>query len=152
MDRDENELVAKIRGLAPELIEAYMATDYIAHLPSGECTIRIPEDVPLALENLVEQEGANSWAFISACNPYSQELPVEENNSRQDLLKRLLDFNGISYFSADGQSADGSWKEPSLLALGMSLEMAKSMGTAFGQNAILYGELGGVVEVVFCDR
>jgi len=39
-----------------------------------------------------------------------------------------------------------------MLVLGISYEKAKALGSAFKQNAIIFGEVDGPIELVFCNK
>jgi hypothetical protein len=150
--RDQNELVYKMRLLPPGLVMAYMETDYVLDIDDEECVVRVQGEVPERLAKYLESNKAESWTIISAYNPYSLELSTAENQRRHGLLQELL--TGLQYkcYPAVGRSAAGDWEEPSLLVLDLSYDMARSLGTVFEQNAVVFGERGAVVEMIFCDR
>ena len=78
-------------------------------------------------------------AFITACNPLSQLLSDAENQQRQTELAAELARRSLTYLEGLGQSASGDWPgEPSFLVLGLALEAAKTMGRAYGQNAVVW--------------
>lgn len=58
-----------------ELVEAYGATTFAAKLPDGEIGIRIGQR-HLRLDVLRKEQCAGTWAYITACNPGSVNLPV----------------------------------------------------------------------------
>lgn len=150
--RDQNELISRMRTLPQGLVEAYMDTSYLLHLPDGECEVRLDAEVPPALTSLLQSKILDSWAVISAYNPYSQQTSEEDNSKRHGLLNDILNLRNYLTFPAVGSSKDGSWKEPSILVLGLSYEVAQSLGAIFQQNAIVFSELEGPIELVFCER
>ena len=109
--------------------------------------LRITGDVPPALSSL-----AQPWAIITAYNPYSAEHTEAENREAQARLTDMLTLHVYRMLPAIGRSSDGKWEEPSILILGISCDLAKAFGTCFQQNAIVFGEIGGPIELVFCDR
>jgi len=147
MGRDKNEVIAKMQALPQTLILAYFSTNYIACIDDKDVVLNITDDVPPVLNSL-----AQSWAIITAYNPYSAEHTESENQDAQARLTDMLSLHGYKMLPAVGRSSDGNWEEPSILILGISYELAKSFGSCFQQNAIVFGEVNGPIELVFCDR
>lgn len=133
--------------LAPDLVQSYLAANYVSLVDGNEVVLKIGEVPPTAL-------GAQglSWAVITARNPYSALLSEQDNQLRQALLTQVLSLHGYETRPAEGRSIDGSWQEPGLLVIGISREMAKSLGASFQQNAVLYCAAVGPIELVFCDK
>jgi hypothetical protein len=141
-----------MRALPSGLVMAYMETDFVLHIGEEECIVRLRDPVPKSLTKLLLSTRAKTWSVISAYNPYSQELSTDENQYRHSLLKQLLTASNYKFYPAVGRSVSGDWEEPSLLVLGLSYDMARSLGTVFEQNAVVFCERGAVVEMIFCDR
>ena len=120
---------------------AYRATSYVAFGPEGRFTIRVDESTP-ALDDLLLEHGVPSWAFITAWNPGSQGLPPEENRQRQEALEQLISEARYPHYPGESVGPDGTWREESVLILGITPEDAVAAGKQFGQNAILVGEIG----------
>lgn len=119
-----------------DLEAAYRATDYRA----GEYLIRIGE-VPLI--------DADSWAFVTACNPRSERLPDAENARRMAQLEAAVEF---PFLPGEGTARDGSWPpEPSLLILGIDEATACELGRRFKQAAIVFGRRGEAARLVWID-
>lgn len=152
MGRDQNELVFKMRALPPGLVMAYMQTDFVLNLGKEQCIVHVRDKVPRKLVSFLKSQKAKTWSVISAHNPYSQELSADENQRRHILLQQLLTASKYKFYPAVGRSVAGDWEEPSLLVLDLSYDMARSLGTVFEQNAVVFGERGAVVEMIFCDR
>lgn len=152
MGRDQNLLIDRMRALPQGLVMAYLDTEFVLHLGEAECVVTVRDAPPGMLTKFLESRQAATWSVVSAYNPYSQELSMEENQRRHQLLEELLTASRFDYYPAVGRSATGDWEEPSLLVLGLSYDMARALGTVFEQNAIVFGERGAVVEMVFCDR
>lgn len=133
-----------------ELFEAYKNTTYLVYSPIGEIDIRIGVMNPL-LQELLLSNHLESWAFISACNPYSvmQDTGVNTilNTQLEDYLsgKRYLFFKGI------GVGDDNSWEpEASFMVLNIRKEDAVKLGRHFKQNAIVVGVIGTSAELIDC--
>jgi hypothetical protein len=93
------------------------------------------------LDALLERHDAKSWAFITAWNPGSIELPREQNEARQAQLRRAV--AGYEVLSGEGIGEDPRWTpEESLLILNVSRGKAISLGRRFGQLAIVVGRRG----------
>mgnify|MGYP001393807063 CR=1 FL=1 len=114
------------------------------------------KSTPLDLLLNSVQSPIKSWALITAWNPNSVPLDVQENQSRnKKLLESIQHFTihfafGISpdfdkHKALSLQKTD--WPpEESFLILGISRKTALSLGKIWEQNAILFGEQNGVVE------
>jgi hypothetical protein len=81
----------------------------------------------------------NCSAFISPCNPSSQQCTDEFNTTAQQRLARELKQLGLTFIDGIGQHPSNNWPvEASLLVLGLSLDAAKALGTLYGQYAIVW--------------
>jgi len=131
-------------GVDKDLLEAYRETDYIV------------EDVPPLLMRIDEQNdglrilfasfNVECAAFITAWNPGSRELPLEENWSRQADLLHEIETLRLNYFVGRGERQD--WQEDSYLVLGISREQATALAQQFGQHAFVWISMSGVPELV----
>ena len=133
-----------------ELFEAYKNTTYLVYSPIGEIDIRIGVMNPL-LQQLLLNNSSESWAFITACNPYSvmqnEDVNTLLNTQLEDYLsgKRYLFFKGI------GVGDDNSWEpEVSFMVLNIRKEDAVKLGRQFKQNAIVTGVIGNAPELIDC--
>ena len=130
--------------LQPQLIEAYKNTLYKIYKPPLEIKVG---SCSSALDELLQENGIVSWTYITAYNPFSEELTDEENSRRHAELIALLTDH--TYFEGEGLGTDPEWKpEKSILIIGITKEDAKSLGTKFQQNAIVYGELHQPAELL----
>lgn len=114
-----------------ELKAAYQDTDYrVDEFPTGPFTVHIGEPCP----ELAPVE----WAFVTACNPHSQQLPEAENDRR---MAELEDFvsGRWQYHRGSGVGRDGTWREASLLIVGISEPDVVELARRYGQNAIVAG-------------
>ena len=133
-----------------ELFEAYKNTTYRVYSPIGKIDIRIGVINPL-LQQLLLNNSSESWAFITACNPYSvmqnEDVNTLLNTQLEDYLsgKRYLFFKGI------GVGDDNSWEpEASFMVLNIRKEDAVKLGRHFKQNAIVVGVIGTSAELIDC--
>jgi hypothetical protein len=88
-------------------------------------------------------------AFITAWNPFSQNLPAKENQTRQDALKANLNKRGLMCIDGTGKHPSNNWPgEVSVLVLGLDLEAAKSLARHDEQHAFVWAAGDGVPELV----
>ena len=129
------------------VIQAYRETEYRVH---GErpFVLRV-EEANAALLVLHRQHRVSSSAFLTACNPYSSRVDENENQARQEELKRELSRRGLTFLDGVGQHPTNNWPgEASFLALGLALEAAKALGKRFEQNAIIWMDADGVPQLI----
>ena len=124
-------------GCDSSLIKAYEETEY--RVTQGHPFV-LRVDVPSPeLASLYKAKSASCAAFITACNPFSRELSHAENTMRQAELAAELKRRSLIFFEGVGQHPSGGWPgEPSFLVLGLALEVAKSLGKAYEQNAVIW--------------
>ena len=147
---DQNDVVQKMRELTPELLDAYINTDYVINLSGKEIILKVHEIIPDSLMKFLETKSVTSWAMITAYNPYSKELTENENKIRQQRLIDMLQMHDFELLPAIGRSEDGKWEEPSVFILGISYDLAKSFGFCFQQNAVLFGDSESAADLIFC--
>ena len=126
------------------LIQAYMGTKYIVFDSDIAIAIGGKND---ALNALLAEQGVSEWSFITAYNPYSKILDKEQNLQRhQELVHLTADFKTLL---GHGVGEDPAWEpELSLLILGISKEAAITLGKHFEQNAIVYGSIDSVPQLL----
>ena len=141
-------------AIAPALIEAYLAAHY-----------RVDADPAFALEvgvcsppllHLFERHRCDCAAYLTACNPFSQDVGASDNAARQAELARQLKGRSLTFI--DGVGVDGQgpqdggapqWPgEPSFLVLGLSLEAARTLGRKHQQNALVWCGKDAVPQLV----
>ncbi|MFA5669868.1 MAG: DUF3293 domain-containing protein [Balneolaceae bacterium] len=131
------------------LKDAYSNTTYTVHKLG--INIRIGE-TGRKLNSLLKKNDVNSWAYITAWNPFSEELDAENNSKRNDRLLLEIKTKGLIYYIGTGVPDKGDWTpEESFLILGISLIDAKSLGKHFEQNAIIFGELNKPARLIMLN-
>jgi hypothetical protein len=127
--------------LDDQLLAAYRDTRYhVRHAGGIDFYIDKRSDELAALH---DEKGVGSSAFITAWNPRSEETPREENDARNERLRRDLEALGLSWIGAEGIGPTG-WREESFLVLGISLEDATALARKYAQNAIVFTRSDGV--------
>lgn len=130
-------------ALKPELVNAYLETDYKVFASTGDTqertfTMRVGQACePLA--HLFQERGIQCAAFVTAYNPYSAAHEDLDNETRQASLLQTLDQHKVIYLSGERRHPSGNWPaEPSVLALNLPLDASKRLGMRFHQNALLW--------------
>ena len=129
---------------------AYRRTAYRVELPDGPAVLRVDmawSDIDARLTG-----GATSLAYLTAVNPGSQPLSVDENARRQRaLLDDIMKLGGIS-LPGSAVADDGAWPdEPGCLVAGLHQVTALALAERYGQNAFLHAQVGGAVRLIWCD-
>lgn len=153
LDRHERERRPNpFRRITPRdiLERAYRETDYVVD-DGVRFTIRVGERCS-EVDMLLEAHGAQSYAFLTAHNPGSQELEPAENDARQDELREDLRRRGFPCFRGEGRGRDGRWEpEESVLVVGVTKDGAAKLARAFDQVAFVHGVRGAAAELVFSE-
>jgi hypothetical protein len=130
-----------------ELAQAFAETHYIVH-DQAPFVMHIGQPCP-ELKALMAEHNALSAAFITAWNPFSQNLPARENKTRQDELKADLKKRGLICIDGIGKHPSNKWHgEDSVLVLGLRLEAAKSLARHYEQHAFVWAASDGVPELI----
>jgi hypothetical protein len=136
----------KSTWLSAELLQAFADTQYIVH-HEAPFTMHIGQPCP-ELKALMDEHNAFSAAFITAWNPFSQNLNAKENQFRQDELKVNLNKRGLICIDGIGQHPSNNWPgELSVLVLGLDLEAAKSLARHYEQHAFVWAPADGVPQL-----
>lgn len=127
----------------------YRATTFLVDHPGGQnISIRVGQQHS-ALDEIITPLGA-TWAFLTAANPRSIVLTESENAARNSSLIECVSAAGYPFWPGSGISDYSDWKpEESLLVVGMSKDESDRFAQRYDQNAFVYGEVGGVAELVW---
>jgi len=126
------------RTISPALVRAYRNAHYFVHHGEEVYLLKVGE-VNHALSDLLNTYGAQSAAFLTAYNPYSQLRSNTENQAAQAKLLAELAQAGIETIDGLGTDPHDDWDaEPSVLALGLSRSHAEQLADQYGQNAFLW--------------
>ena len=127
----------KINPIDPALWEAYEKTHFIVQ-STPEFVLKIGQ-YSEELNQLFIHRSLSTAAFITAYNPFSQQLSEDENLERQEKLVKEIQSRGLSLFQGLGQHPNHQWQgEPSVLILGIALEAAKKLARTYEQNAFVW--------------
>ncbi len=133
--------------LPAELLKAFAETHYIVHHETP-FAMHIGQPCP-ELKSLMANHNALSAAFITAWNPFSENLHAKENKARQNDLKAGIKKRGLICIDGIGKHPSNNWpSEVSLLVLGIDLEAAKSLARHFEKHAFVWAASDGVPKLV----
>ena len=121
---------------ATDLLRAYLAAEYRAD--AGKIVLRVGEAIP-AMPGLA---AATPVAFLTAWNPRSLARSERENTKALGDLRAALEREGAQVLAGEGVDPRGTWREPSLLAIGLEAARADDHARAHEQNAIVAGRVG----------
>ena len=103
-----------------------------------------------SLDARVAAHGAATWASLTAWNPDGRPRELDANLAANDALRAALGRYAV--FDAPGgcdpSAPDPSTQEASFLVVGIDRETSMRLAIAFGQVAFLFGDIGGVAELV----
>jgi hypothetical protein len=120
----------------PALLRAFCETDYHVHA-DPPFVLRIGEPSPLLLA-LHRARGVEASVYVTACNPWSQQLSEADNCVRTDGLRLRLRREGLAFVEGVGQHPGNGWPgEVSFLVLGVGCEAARRLGEDLQQHAIV---------------
>ena len=103
----------------------------------------------LSLKTLMTAHNALCATFITASNPFGQQVSEAENSARKEELRANLKKRSLIFFEGVGQHPDGLWPgEESFLVLDLALEASKTLAKHFDQLAFLWSGPEAVAELV----
>ncbi|RNF33991.1 DUF3293 domain-containing protein [Paracoccus methylarcula] len=138
---------AKSEGLSTDLLAAYLNTEFRVMEPR-QFTLRI--GIPSSEVKAVYLAlGYSSAAFLTAWNPLSQKATDQQNEAAQAALIDKLVRNKYLVWTGIGVDPTGDWPgEESVFVPGIDLDTAKSFGSEFSQNAIVWMDVDGVPQLI----
>ena len=132
--------------LTPSLVQAYRETLYKA--PELELTLVVDQPNP-TLHLAHRQHRTDCSAFITACNPHSDELTSAENELRQKGLAAELRSRSLAFVDGIGQHPSNGWQgEPSFLVFGLTLEASKTLCTRLEQNGFVWSGADAIPRLI----
>ena len=88
-------------------------------------------------------------AFITACNPFSEDVGAASSAQRHADLGLELARRSLAHIEGIGQHPSNQWPgEASYLVFGLKLEAAKTLGRALRQNAIVWSDADAVPRLI----
>jgi len=122
----------------PDKIRAYLATDYRIGHTDQDIVLKVDQRSD-RVADLFLSHGVTCGAFLTAYNPQgSRQTDAANDQAHADLAVRLQQL-GTAAIEGSGSEAGSDWPaERSYFALGLALEAARSVGTHFDQDAIVW--------------
>lgn len=131
--------------LPPGLVQAYRET----HYKTADGLLLLIDQPNPALAQAQRERSTDCSAFITACNPFSQLLPADQNAARHAELAAALAQRGLAFVHGIGQHPSNTWQgEASFLVYGLTLADAKALGAHLQQNAIVWSAADGVPQLI----
>src|SRR5437899_68709 len=90
------------------LFYAYRRTTFFVDTPQGRMSFRVGEHCG-ELDDLLRRHGVTTWGYLTAFNPGSVLLPVDENVARQGELARAIATLGLVSYLGEGIGEEGGW-------------------------------------------
>lgn len=129
------------------LVQAYRETHYQVH-GAEPFTLRVDEP-SAALAAAHKHFRTDCSAFITACNPFSEDVGAASNAQLHADLGLELARRSLAYVEGIGQHPSNQWSgEASYLVFGLKLEAAKTLGRALRQNAIVRSDADAVPRLI----
>ena len=130
-----------------ELIDSYSSANYFVYAdPPFTMNIRKFSN---ELSKLMKDLNFFSASFITAFNPYSQNLELQDNRSRNKVLELKIQAMQLHYLKGDGRCMDSKKVgEESFLVFGTSKMEAARLGEEFEQNAIVFCERDAIPDLL----
>lgn len=133
--------------ISNELWQAYLETDFkvFAKTPFTMKVGQYSEELNLILK----KTEYSSAAFITAYNPYSQQLTNSENAARHEQLKIEIARRGLAAIEGIGQHPSNQWPgEPSFLILGLDKGEATTLAGQLKQNAFVWSDATSIPQLI----
>ena len=108
-------------ALSTDLIQAFLETHYRVHQDVPDApplTLRVGQ-ASAALAALHRTHGVDCSAFLTAYNPFAQQVDDASNLQRQEALKQEISSRSLVFLPGEGQQPTNGWPtKPSVLVLG----------------------------------
>lgn len=138
-------------NIPEELHIAYRETNYIVFYQKKEIVLRVGK-YSVEMDFLLDEFGFNSYAFITAANPYSTQKSRKENIQLNLELQNKMKQKGFKYVNGIGESLDKTWREESFCIFEIELKEANALALYFSQNAFIYGKRNFPPELILCSK
>src|SRR5262245_39758569 len=99
---------ANLFAVDEDLLEVYRRTMFLADTPEARLALRVGE-CSVELDDLLAAKGITTLAYVTAFNPGSRPLPVDDNARRHRELESLVASLGFESYGGEGIGDDGEW-------------------------------------------
>ena len=133
--------------IASSLLESYESADYhVYDSPPFILKIGIHSS---ELDCIYKTSHKHTAAFITAFNPFSQELSNQENKDRNHKLEKLIQSLHFDFIHGEGKCGHEDWGgEESFLIFGINKKQAYEIGREFQQNAIVWCDKDAIPQLL----
>jgi hypothetical protein len=122
----------------PDKLRAFRNTSYRLGHTEHDIVLKVEQYSP-RLAELYKTRGVTCGAFITAYNPRSTVRADDANHLAHAQLAARLQSLGVDVIEGSGSEEGTAWPaERSYFALGLTLELAQSVGTQFDQDAVVW--------------
>lgn len=136
-----------------ELEQHYLATTYSVYINENKYDIKIGHAIPAEVNQLLANANNESAQILTAWNPRSELLSLQENNRRNAKLKTYLDNNNYTIFEAMGEgesSTESTWPgEEGFCISGITKVDAENLAVNCEQYAYVWLERGKLASLEF---
>lgn len=124
--------------MIPRLHQAFASTNYRIHSPAGSFVLKVGRRSP-ALALWPRHLGQAGSVLVTAWNPAGQRRSLAANRAAEKRLQQRLRAWGINGWPAVAQDPKGLWPdERGMLLFGVPEALARDLGRALGQKAVLF--------------
>lgn len=135
--------------LPKSLIDSYLAASYQVQIDKDDRISLRMGHRSARLATLLQTTGNACAVYITACNPESRITSLAANQAAMAGLYEQLARQSPFIYRGESIDPSGKWPaEESFLALGIDLLVAKSIGSKFGQNAIVWMDSAAIPRLV----
>ncbi|MCV2367683.1 DUF3293 domain-containing protein [Roseateles oligotrophus] len=128
-------------------MQAYLETEYKVH-GDQPFMLKVEEASP-ALAAAHKRYGVNCSAYVTAWNPLGVDQEIGVNTQRNAELSAELRTRSLASIEGLGQHPSNQQPgEASYLIFGLTLEAAKTLGTRWAQNAIIWSGADAVPQLI----
>lgn len=123
--------------ISPTLLRAYREAKFVVE-DKIPITLLVGQSNQ-SLRALLKEHKVFTAAFITAFNPHSNLLSIEENSKSQNQILADIQRLGLNAIDGYGQDIAGEWpKETSLLVLGITEAQAETLADRYYQNGFIW--------------
>lgn len=135
--------------LSADLVSNYFRASYQVGMGIDTFALHIDQYSEPMFQLMLARNVSNA-AIITAYNPLSQIQSVKKNQTAHAKLMETLKRYSKSLIDSVNIDSFGIWpEEKSVCVLGIDLEMTRSLGREFKQNAVVWVDKDAVPRLVF---
>lgn len=103
----------------------------------------------LELDRQYQKLGVNTLLYITAWNPFSDQLTDEENKAKQQMLVADITDLGFDIITSRSIAQSGDWPpEESIVVLGCHESTAITLSQKYRQNAVVFSDENAIPRLI----